>query len=577
MNPFRRLIVLLRPEWHLVLAAAVCSAVASASLLSLPLLVKSLLDVRDGPAAHQILLPAVLALALLSSSYCAYTAMFTAARRITAGIRTTYCGHLLSLPVSFHRTHPAGDLTGRFTAGLADIEWFLRYTLLTAIILALLFLGTGIMLFLISWRLTLLQAFITGLSIAVISRLLAVSRRATAAENARNGRRSSDLQEMLSAIEIVKAFGAEQRELARVAGKQPSPCQGDRIFAFMEPLIFTVAITAVLAIAVAGGMLIARGDLSVQDFIAYLMYSLLLLPQARSVSLILVRWQHFNAAWERIGEILAVRPEPTGLPPAPPELLPGPIRLSKVTVTYPGGTTALTDVSFSIGPREAVGIVGESGAGKSTVFNLLLRFVDPAVGTVSFGAADTAKFDPRSVRRFFAVVPQDPFLFNTTVAENLLYGNPGADESRLREALRLAHAEEFVERLPEGLRTTVGERGGKLSAGQRQRIAIARAFLSDAPVILLDEATSSLDSGTEFEIRLALAEIMARRTVLIIAHRLATVIHLPRILVFDRGRVIDEGTHDRLNDRCGKYRRLVQTQFIAAEAHPAEAERLPIA
>jgi len=273
-------------------------------------------------------------------------------------------------------------------------------------------------------------------------------------------------------------------------------------------------------------------------------------------------------AAERLTELLALAPAVTA--PARPLALPvpprGAVALSSVRFAYPTrpDVDVLDDVSFRVEPGEKVAIVGPSGAGKSTIFHLLLRFYDPVGGAIMFDGVRLADADPAELRRRIALVPQDVVVFAASVGDNIRFGRPDADESEIKRAAELALADEFISRLPQGYDTAVGERGATLSGGQRQRIAIARAILRGAPLLLLDEATSALDAENEQFVHEALKHLMQGRTTLVIAHRLATVLSCDRILVMDRGRVVEEGTHERLVAAGGLYARLARLQFEGA-------------
>jgi ATP-binding cassette subfamily B protein len=275
--------------------------------------------------------------------------------------------------------------------------------------------------------------------------------------------------------------------------------------------------------------------------------------------------QQAIGAAERLGEIMAVEPEivspshPTPMP-VPPR---GEIRFDRLSFTYPARPEApvFRDLSFAIRSGERVAIVGPSGAGKSTIFSLLLRFYDPQKGSVIIDGVPISQADLAEVRGRISYVPQDPAVFGTSIAENIRYGSPGASDEDMRRAARMAVASEFIEALPEGYDTQIGERGVTLSGGQRQRIAIARALLRDAPILLLDEATSALDAESESLVQTALARVMQNRTTLVIAHRLATVLSADRILVIENGRIVEEGTHKVLASAGGVYARLADLQF----------------
>src|SRR5262249_11049320 len=272
-----------------------------------------------------------------------------------------------------------------------------------------------------------------------------------------------------------------------------------------------------------------------------------------------------SGAAERLFEILDVEPQ-IKAPPRPmplPKPASGQVEFRDVSFVYPGrpDMPVLDRVSFRVTPGEKLALVGPSGAGKSTVFQLMLRFYDPASGNISFDNLRLTEVDPAALRASIALVPQDAVVFGTTVRENIQFGRPDATNAEIEKAAEAAHASEFIRRLPQGYETTVGERGVTLSGGQRQRIAIARAILRKAPLLLLDEATSALDAESERLVQTALEHLMAERTTLVIAHRLATVLSCDRILVMDGGRIVEEGTHERLAANGGLYARLAKLQF----------------
>jgi ATP-binding cassette subfamily B protein len=280
--------------------------------------------------------------------------------------------------------------------------------------------------------------------------------------------------------------------------------------------------------------------------------------------------QRAAGASERLSELLTVEPEVK--PPLHPVPIPRPARgavsFRDVTFQYPSRPNfkALNGFTLDIAPGDAVALVGPSGAGKSTVFQLLLRFFAPQSGTITFDGIDIVDADPADLRANIAVVAQDSVIFSGTLVDNIRYGRPGASDEDVRRAAEAAAAAEFIERLPNGYETLVGERGVTLSGGQRQRIAIARAILRDAPLLLLDEATSALDAENERLVQIGLENLMAGRTTIVIAHRLATIQRLKRIVVMDQGRVVGEGSHAELVARGGLYARLADLQFTSAMA-----------
>ncbi len=574
MSPFRRLLTFLRAHRTRFAFAAGCSLVTTASLLAFPVLVKEMF--ADGAISPTSVLSriALLALLLIVSSYAAYASMFTISRRVCIDVQVAYCDRLLRLPMSFHRSRSTGDLIDRFSRAIPDIDWFLRYTLMTLIILVLLFVGGLGMLFVLSWKLTLLLTVGTLFSVGLIRRLLRTERSSVTRKAQANGALSARLQEFLAGIEIIKSFRTESRERRAFSSLAASAHVGSRVYSFVEPLILTLAITLLLLLLLAGRYLIGLGELDVPSLLAYLMVALLLVPQARAVSLALVRWEQFSAAIRRLDEILSLEIEPGagtehGIAPS----LHGVIEFRNVSAAYQEGRNVLDGLTFRIGERETIGIVGTSGAGKTTLFSLLLRFTDYR-GSILLDGNELSSYPLAESRSAFAVVPQDAYLFQTSILENIRYGRPDARLEEVEDVSRIAQADAFIKQLPGGYETIVGERGATLSGGQRQRIAIARALLSNAPVLLLDEPTSSLDAQTEADLQRALGGMMNSRSVIIIAHRLATVIHLPRIIVLHEGRLVDEGTHEQLLARSTHYRHLVASQFVSAPAMAVGNEQL---
>jgi ATP-binding cassette, subfamily B, bacterial len=314
-----------------------------------------------------------------------------------------------------------------------------------------------------------------------------------------------------------------------------------------------------------GGNLIARRELTPEGLITFLIYLVFVIPNARNLALQLARWRHLRVALERLDETAATPTqddEKSGRELKEP--VRGAIEFSDVSYRYTDRESVMDQVSFRIAPGERVAVVGESGTGKSTLFNLLLRFYDAQSGSVQIDGTDIRSIKLASLRHAIALVPQDTVLFDDTIAENVRYGRPNATDAEIRTACAAAQIAEFIESLPAGYRTMVGARGLKLSGGQRQRLALARALLKSAPILLLDEATSSVDAQTERQLRDAMDKAMEGRTTIVIAHRLATVIHLPRILMLCDGRILDDGSHDELMERCPSYRALVQTQLHEA-------------
>jgi ATP-binding cassette subfamily B protein len=310
---------------------------------------------------------------------------------------------------------------------------------------------------------------------------------------------------------------------------------------------------------------VIAGDITPGRLSQFVLYAVFAASGLGQLSEVWGELSQASGAAERLFEIMSVKP--TIKPPAKPVALVEPARgeiaFERDSFAYPSRpeTPVLDGVSLNVRPGEKVAIVGPSGAGKSTIFHLILRFYDPTAGAIRFDSVPIADLDPIALRRHIALVPQDTVIFAASITDNIRFGRPDASDADVKRAAELALASDFINRLPQGFETPVGERGVTLSGGQRQRIAIARAILRDAPLLLLDEATSSLDAESETLVQAALERLMEHRTTLVIAHRLATVLSCDRILVMDQGRIVEEGTHERLAAAGGLYARLAKLQF----------------
>jgi len=372
----------------------------------------------------------------------------------------------------------------------------------------------------------------------------------------------------------VQAYGHESEDrrqfASRVEGAFATARNRIRQRAFLVATVIVLVFGAVGVILWIGGHDVVAGRITAGQLSAFVFYAVIVASAAGTISEVIGDVQRAAGATERLFELLAI--EPAIRVPEHPASMPiparGTVRLDAVTFHYPSrpDAAALADFSLDVRAGEKVALVGPSGAGKTTVFQLLLRFYDPQRGGISIDGIDIRDADPAHVRARLALVPQEPVIFAASVSDNVRYGRPDATDDEVRAACEAAYATEFIERLPETYGSFLGERGVRLSGGQRQRLAIARAILADRPILLLDEATSALDSESERMVQLALERLMAGRTVLIIAHRLATVRHADRIAVMEHGRIIASGTHDELARSNPLYARLAALQFGANEA-----------
>ncbi|HYK79010.1 MAG TPA: ATP-binding cassette domain-containing protein, partial [Micropepsaceae bacterium] len=380
--------------------------------------------------------------------------------------------------------------------------------------------------------------------------------------------------EVLNAIMTVQAFTHEEADRSQfrhaVEDAFGAAIRRTSMRAFMTALVIFLVGAGIVIVLWVGASDVLAGRMTGGELSQFILYAVFLASGMGAVSETWGDVQRAAGATERLMEILTTEPS-VKVPPAPrplPKPARGAIAFDDVTFRYPSrpDSKALLGVSFGVQPGEAVALVGPSGAGKSTMFQLLLRFFDPQDGRILFDGVDIATVDPRELRGNIALVAQDPAIFSGTISENIRYGRPKASEAEIRRAAEAAAADEFIQRLPEAYETKLGERGITLSGGQRQRIAIARAILRKAPLLLLDEATSALDAENERLVQQGLANLMSGRTTIVIAHRLATIQRLKRIIVMDQGRIIAEGSHAELVGRGGLYARLASLQFDEARA-----------
>jgi ATP-binding cassette subfamily B protein len=554
--------------------ALIALTVAAITTLLVPVAVRRMIDFGFSAKGIELInsyfsvMVAVVAVLALASAGRYYLVM-TIGERIVADLRRDVFAHLMSLSPAFFDSARSGELISRLTADTTQIKSAVGASVSIALRNFLLFVGAVTMMVITSPR---LSGFVLLAIPLIVLPLVAFGRWVRRlSRNAQDtlADASAYASELVGAIRTVQAYTGERLAGTRFGKEVEQAYEAARTStqarAVLTAIIIFIVFTSVVAILWIGSHDVLTGTITpgrLGQFVLYAAFAASGLGQLSEV------WGEISAASgasERLFEILRVTPEIAA--PAVPRALPKPSRgdvsFDQVRFAYPTRpeVLAVDGVSFSVRAGEKVAIVGPSGAGKSTLFHMLLRFYDPSSGAVSFDGVPIRTADPREVRSQIALVPQESVVFASSARENIRFGRPAASDAEVERAADLAHATEFIRRLPNGFETELGERGVTLSGGQRQRIAIARAILRDAPLLLLDEATSSLDAESETLVQTALEELMRHRTTLVIAHRLATVLSCDRILVMDQGRIVEQGTHASLVAANGLYARLARLQF----------------
>jgi len=556
------------------LLALISLTVAAITTLVVPIAVRRMIDFGFSPEGialinsyFSVMIAIVAVLAAASASR--YYLVMTIGERIVADLRRDVFAHLVSLSPAFFDSARSGELVSRLTADTTQIKSAVGASVSIALRNMVLFIGATAMMVITSPK---LSGFVLLAIPLIVIPLVAFGRWVRRlSRNAQDtlADASAYASELIGAIRTVQAYTSERMATNRFGGEVEQAYEAarssTRARAVLTLIIIFIVFSSVVAILWVGSHDVLTGQISpgrLGQFVLYAAFAAAGLGQLSEV------WGEVSAASgaaERLFEILRVKSQITA--PAHPVALPQPARgdvgFENVSFAYPSRpeVLAIDKVSLSVKAGEKVAIVGPSGAGKSTLFHLLLRFYDPARGTISLDGVPIRSSDPVDVRSRIALVPQDTVVFAASARENIRFGRPDASDAEVERAADLAHATEFLRRLPGGFEAQLGERGVTLSGGQRQRIAIARAILRDAPLLLLDEATSALDAESETLVQTALEELMRHRTTLVIAHRLATVLSCDRIMVMDQGRIVEQGTHAELVAANGLYARLARLQF----------------
>ncbi|MFJ4385665.1 ABC transporter transmembrane domain-containing protein [Pseudomonas sp. NPDC089408] len=565
----------IRPYRRQVMLALLALVVTAGITLSMGQGIRLLVDqgfmTRSAHQLNQTIgLFLLLVLALAVGTFSRFYLVSWIGERCVADIRRAVFDHLIGLHPGFFEDNRSSEIQSRLTADTTLLQSVIGSSLSMFLRNALMVIGGVVLLFITNPKLT--SIVVVALPL-VLAPILLFGRRVRSLSRQSLDRVAdvgSYVAETLGQIKTVQAYNhqAHDRELFAGTVEAAFTVARKRIAqrAWLITLVIVLVLGAVGVMLWVGGMDVIAGRISAGELAAFVFYSLIVGSAFGTLSEVIGELQRAAGAAERIAELLAARS--AILPPAvalPQQRASGRIELQSLVFAYPSrpGVAAVDGLSLAIEPGQTVALVGPSGAGKSTLFDLLLRFYDPQQGRILLDGQPLTELDPDLLRRQFALVAQNPALFRGTVEANIRYGRPEATQAEVEAAARGAHADEFIRQLPQGYQTPLGEGGIGLSGGQRQRLAIARALLVDAPILLLDEATSALDAQSEHLIQQALPSLMAGRTTLVIAHRLATVQHAERIAVIDQGRLVAVGSHRQLIEESPLYARLAALQFTS--------------
>ena len=575
----RRLLSQVRPYWKWLVLTGVLLSFSTGLSLVPPLLQRDIIDqvignrdlTRLGVLVGTLIgVHALLQLSEVGDSYLRHTL----GQRFIFDLRVRIYAYLQQLSLSFFERTSTGELMSRATNDVDALENFVTHGVTLSVVDLFRLLGASVVLLVLDWRLALAVLIPLPLIAVLLRRFNRRARPIYRQARDRLGQINARLQDSLAGMRVIQAFGQEEAELGRFRVVSElyyrERVRAIQTWSTFFPALHLMAATGGVLVLGIGAWMVVNESLSLGTLVAFLSYTISFYNPLRRLAEIDNIIQQAIAAGERVFELLDEPPQIEDADGAVAyRRIEGEVAFEDVRFRYADGEEVLHGVSFHMAPGEIVALVGPSGAGKTSIASLLCRFYDPIEGRVLVDGRDVRGMQVKSLREHVAVVLQDTFLFNTTVRENLLYGNPGVSEQDMIDAARAAYAHEFIELLPDGYDTEIGERGVKLSGGQKQRLALARAILADPAILILDEATSSVDAEAEYLIQRALDEVMKGRTSLVIAHRLSTVRSADKIVALEHGRIREVGDHKELLSAGGLYSQLYRRQLELATTDDA--------